>query len=212
MAGGSGRLRWLRNDKETKVEGYRQKYTKPCGRQGEARVRFEDLDVLFDRHVRRRRLFVKCFANPFHEERWLFREREKKTKRSRYPYGSLHARSCCFRNWRCEAYINTNERAIVSTEGKGYVFSRTRGGGNNNDDGNIVWKSSSKFYRRIFVVQFFVPVLPFFFFTSNLAIFLPLILDFHIVNFLYYVNVTSYVNLFILAFLVYIYIYIFYII
>lgn len=109
-----GRLRWLQNDKETKVEGYRQKYTKPCGRQGEARVRFEDLDVLFDRHVRRRRLFVKCFANPFHEERWLFREREKKTKRSRYPYGSLHARSCCLRNWRCEAYINTNERAIVS--------------------------------------------------------------------------------------------------
>lgn len=45
----------------------------------------------------------------------------------------------------------------------------------------------------------------FFFFTSNLAIFLPLILDFHIVNFLYYVNVTSYVNLFILAFLVYIF-------
>lgn len=61
---GAGRLRWLRNDKETKEreeererERYRQKYTKPsCGRQGEARVRFEDLDVLFDRHVRRRPL------------------------------------------------------------------------------------------------------------------------------------------------------------
>lgn len=157
-------------------------------------------------------LFVKCFANPFHEERWLFREREKKTKRTRYPYGSLHSIRVAFAIGDVK-FILIRMRDPIVCGRKRYVFSRIRGGGNNNNNNNwlniheirtiFFWPNiRCSVFRFFFCIAFF-----FFFFFLNLDIFSPLILDFHIVNFLYYVNVTSYVNLFVLVLAVYIFLY-----